>query len=221
MDGRIPLFWGYAMKSLFYIVMGLAVLSSCSTAGKSGGSGTQPSIYTVVAEDANRHYSAWITDSDKDSAVMYYSDSGNYTNLVNIREGMATGWYHFIYYNNKTKFKNLYSVMILGYYSGNADKEFTFSVENLRGDVLYQSPAHRFSEFPRASDKLALKEFVVDLKNTPEELIIKLKTGSNPTDSLFIVNIPNAKNVFSYEYSDPYTYTRYKDSNAAIFPKFK
>jgi hypothetical protein len=62
---------------------------------------------------------------------------------------------------------------------------------------------------------------VVDLKNTPNELVIKLKTGSNPTDSLFIVTIPNAKTVFSYEYSDPYTYARYKDSNAAIFAKFK
>ena len=209
------------MKSVLCILLGLAILSSCSTAGKPGGSGMQRSIYTVVAEDANRHYSAWIANPEEDSAIMYYSDSGDYKDLVNIRRGMSTGVPHFIYYNNKTKFENLYSIIILGYYSGNPDKEFTISVENLNGDIIYKSPAHRFGEFPGMSEKLAFKEYVVDLKDTPKELVIKLMTGSDRTDGLFIVSIPNSKKVFSYEYFSRFEYRPYKDSNAAIFPKFK
>jgi hypothetical protein len=209
------------MKRILVILTGIAVLGACATGGKTDGEGTQPNIYTLVAEEAKRHYGAWITDPEGDASIMYYSDSGNFKELVNRREGMATGWQHFIYYNNKTKYKNLYSVVFLGYYSGNADKEFTFTVENMRGDVLYQSPKHKFGEFPRESEKLVAKEFVVDLKNTPDELVIKLMTGSNRTDSLFINKIPNARNEFTFEYLTPYKYKRYKNSNAAIFPKFR
>jgi hypothetical protein len=68
---------------------------------------------------------------------------------------------------------------------------------------------------------LVLKEYVADVKNIPNKFVIKLGTGSDRANSLFIGTIPNDKNVFSFEYSSPNTYREYDNSNAAIFPRFK
>jgi hypothetical protein len=57
------------MRIFFPAVLCLAAFTACSTAGKADLDGTQPNIYTIVAEKARVHYGAWITDSDKSNSL--------------------------------------------------------------------------------------------------------------------------------------------------------
>jgi hypothetical protein len=174
-------------------------------------------IYKLIQEKVNKRYNAWIKDKDE-YPIMYYGDIENFNELKNSKRSLASAWSHFIYYNNITKKRNLYSIILLGKYYGDQENIFYFTVQDIKGKVLFKSKEYKYSEFSK--DKFEYKEFIVNIKNIPKDFFIEVKTSSTRYSGVFFISIPSSKNVYSFQYMNPEKYKEYKKENVAIFPKF-
>lgn len=175
-------------------------------------------IFKQIKDKVKNGYSAWIKSVD-DYSIMYYGDIENFDEIKFCDDYLATGWSHLIYYKNKTKKNNLYSIGILAKQYGNTDNNFYFIIQDIKGKTIYQSKEYKYSEFPK--ENFEYKEFIVDIKNIPDEFLIILKTSSTRDNGLSIISIPSSKNVYSFEYLNPSEFKEYgRKENAAIFPKF-
>ena len=129
------------------------------------------------------------------------------------------GWHQMIIYRNKTSKSNMATITIMGMYTGNPDKKWSFTIEDMEENILYESSEYSFVIFPEGH--FADEIFDAPVENIPDEFIIKLTTGSDPDNSLFILLLEDTKHVFSFEYKDQFTYNELDNMNYCIFPEFR
>jgi hypothetical protein len=212
------------MKKASLAAAAILIFAACQSApaptGGAKAGNDQAAFYRTLSEKRVARYSVWSTDPKKGYSAMFYADTGDFEPLREIKDAVSSGWTQLVYYQNSTKFKNLESIIVAGFYSGNPDKEFSFSVDAIDGRTLYSSPALKYSAFPSDKEPRRFVELPVKLKNAPREIVIRLDTRSTRQDGIFISKIPNAAVVFTYEYDGRGTYRPYDKLNLAIFPKF-
>lgn len=210
------------IKKIICILFSSLVIAACLSNSTTGPGAT--SLFKELSGKADQRYSVWKANKDgSDSRTLFYGLEGSYRTVSSRTNGLglASGWDQIIFYRNVTANKDLAAITIAGRYTGDPGKQWSFSVEDFAGTVLFASPQFRFDLFP--GDRFNFVEFDAVVPGIPEDFIIRIKTHSDPTDSLFILLVDEDQKHrhFSYEYWNDQNYKVVEKGNYAVFPEFK
>ncbi len=204
------------------IVVGAAALlfaASCA-----GGPRTETTPFmNATSVPAASHYNVWKSNRDGSAyQILFYGKNGSYREVSQRTSGSgeSSGAAQTIYYKNLPETHSLESVLIMATYQGNPEGVWRFTVEDVRGMVLYASSDYRYAEFPH--DRYAIKEFPTAIAHMPHEFFIKVFTGSNKDNGLHVLLLASdVGEVYSYRWQSDSVFEKLDGQNYSIFPKLK